>query len=70
MQAFINEEKLPANIARPAYFKKKSERDGAYMLIVAIMMPIVPKLAKPQMAYVAITIDLSLCSITLTTDLD
>jgi hypothetical protein len=50
MQAFMNEEKLPANIARPAYFKKKSERDGTYMLIVAIIIPIVPKLAKPQIA--------------------
>lgn len=47
MQAFIKEEKFPANIALAAYFKKVLVLVGAKTLRVAISMPIVPKLAKP-----------------------
>jgi hypothetical protein len=59
MHAFINEEKFPANMALPAYFKKTFALVGANTLNVAISIPIVPKLANPQRAYVIITIERS-----------
>ncbi len=59
MHAFMNDEKFPASIARDAYFINTFALDGANTLKVAISMPMVPKLANPQRAYVDITIDLS-----------
>lgn len=50
MQAFMNEEKLPANMALAAFLKNTLLRVGANTLRVAISMPIVPKLAKPHRA--------------------
>ena len=59
MQAFMNEEKLPANMALAAYLMNTFVRVGANTDKVAISMPIVPKLANPHNAYVAITIERS-----------
>jgi hypothetical protein len=48
MQAFMNDEKLPASIALAAYLIKTFVRVGANTDNVAISMPIVPKFAKPK----------------------
>ena len=48
MQAFINEEKFPANMAFAAYLIKTLVRVGANTESVAISIPIVPKLANPS----------------------
>ena len=45
IQAFMNDEKFPANIAFAAYFMIVLERVGANELKIAISIPIVPKLA-------------------------
>lgn len=50
MQAFINEEKFPANMALAAYFKNVFVRVGANTLRVAISIPIEPKFANPHSA--------------------
>jgi hypothetical protein len=47
IQAFINDEKLPASMALAAYFIKTLVRVGANTDNVAISIPIEPKLAKP-----------------------
>lgn len=47
MQAFINDEKFPANIALAAYFRNVLVLVGAKTLKVAISIPIVPKFANP-----------------------
>jgi hypothetical protein len=47
IQAFINDEKLPASMALAAYFINTLVRVGANTDNVAISIPIEPKLAKP-----------------------